>query len=529
MKYVKYINRVILCALAVVTPLAGCDTDELRELNINPQALNTIDVNYLFTAAELGAASAGSSGDNRYIDWRTNIGLCAYAIQQLSNVSGGIAPGDKYTDNVESYNAPWEFIYGDQLKNLAEILRQTGTGGFAEGKKKNTREAARILRAFLFHRLTDYYGNIPYTEALQGIQGVFAPKYDAQSAIYADLIKELGEAAAAISASNDDEGFANADIIYDGDVTKWKKFAYSLMLRLAMRESNVVDAGSIVTQAVNGGVFVDNDDNAWVPMALAPSEWTNQNGISRAFAAGDGGQPSVLSKTFVDMLKGADANDVGDDDPRLMIFSNGVNGDLDPLAQEGMPNGLDQGTLDDYVGQVGANQNELFSRINLKFLDDDDPYMLMNAAEVHFLMAEAIERGIGTVPGTAQAHYEEGVKLAMQMFTPYDATLTVDDAAVTAYLADYPYAGTTDEKLEMIGNQMWLSKFLNWWDAWSDWRRTGYPVLTPVNYPGNVTNGTIPRKLRLPTHEVAVNSASIAAGATTPDDPTGRVWWDGGN
>src|SRR5262245_8218432 len=237
MKYIT--NKFILLTIAVMIPLAGCDTDELHDRNVNPQALLEVPMEFLFTAAQLGSAAGGSAGDNRYIDWRTNIGFCGYAIQQLATATGGIAPGDKYTDNVESYNAPWEFIYGDQLKNIHEVLKQTGAGGFAEGRKKNTREAARILRVFLFHRLTDYYGNIPYSEALKGIDGVFLPTYDGQQAIYADLLKELDEAATAISASNDDDGFAAADLIFDGDISQWKKWAYSLMLRLAMRVSNV--------------------------------------------------------------------------------------------------------------------------------------------------------------------------------------------------------------------------------------------------------------------------------------------------
>lgn len=536
MKYFKHtIHKVVLSTLALMIPLAACDTDELHDLNINPQALNEVNMNFLFTAAQLGSAAGGSAGDNRYIDWRTNIGFAAHAIQHLANAGGGIAPGDKYTDNVESYNAPWEFIYGDQLKNISEILKQTGPGGFEEGKRVNMRHAARILRAFNFHRLTDYYGNIPYTDANKGIEGTFLPSYDSQQTIYMDLLNELEEATAAMSAANPDDGFAAADLFYDGDIVKWKKWGYSLMLRLAMRISDIdpSTAAEYVTKAVQGGVFESNDDNLWVPMDLGPSEWTNQNGISRAFAAGDGGQPTTLSKTLVDELKGPNAGSTTDDDPRLMILSDGVNGDTDPLAQEGMPNGLDQGLLDAYVGTTGANANELFSRINLLLLDDDDPYMLMNYAEVEFLQAEAIERGIGTVPGTAQDHYEAGVRAAMQMYTPYaqgdpdnEAALTVTDAQVNAYLAARPYAGTADERLEMIGTQLWISKFFNWWDAWSDWRRSGYPVLTPVNYPGNVSGGQIPTKLRLPTHEVATNADNIAAGATLPDDVTTRVWWD---
>jgi hypothetical protein len=97
-----------------------------------------------------------SAGDNRYIDWRNNIGMASTTIQQLATTGGISNSGDKYFDNFEMSSAPFEFIYGDQLKDIGEILRQSGPGGFAEGQNKNMREAARILRAFLFptsHRL----------------------------------------------------------------------------------------------------------------------------------------------------------------------------------------------------------------------------------------------------------------------------------------------------------------------------------------------------------------------------------------
>lgn len=515
--------------------MPSCNTDELQDLNINPQAVNQIDLNFLFTAAELGIASSGSSGDNRYIDWRTNIGMAAYAIQQLGHISGGIAPGDKYSDNAETSAAPFEFIYNDQLKNIAEIIKQTGPGGYDEGNKVNMRNAARIMRALSFHRLTDFYGNIPYFEANKGIEGVFFPKYDEQSVIYADLLKELDEATAAMSASNPNEGFAKADFIFNGDVAKWKKWGYSLMLRLAMRISNVEPAlaNTYVTKAIAGGVMTSNDDNVYVRTALGPSEWMNQNGISRAFYPGDGGQPSFLSKTLVDFLKGADASTVEDDDPRLMIISGGIADwtptdwiptNTDPLAQRGIPNGFDQGQIDQMEGKP-VIATETFSRINFLLLQDDEPYQIMNYAESEFLQAEALERGIGSgIPGTAKDHYEAGVKAAMQMYTVYDPSLTVSDEEVAAYLAQYPY-GTYKPALEMIGEQLWVSKFLNWWEAWSDWRRTGYPRLTPTNYPGNVTNGVIPRRLRYPNSEVAGNP-NFQAGATMPNDYVTRVWWD---
>lgn len=508
-------------------------------MNINPQAVSEVNLNFFFTGCELGAASGGDAGDNRYIDWRTNIGMCSYAIQQLANAGGGIAPGEKYVSDgstFESNDAPFEFMYGTELKHLAEIIKQTGPGGYDEGNKVNLRSASRILRAFLFQRLTDYYGSIPYFEALQANSGgTFFPAYDKQKDVYADLFRELDEASAALSASNPDDGFATADIIYNGDIAKWKKFGYSLMLRMAMRVSNVdpASAATNVGKAVTGGVFTSNADNVWVPMAIGPSEWNNQNGISRAFYPGDGGQPSFLSKTFVDWLKGTNLADVSDDDPRLMIISGGIaewspttwtvtNGN--PLEQKGMPNGHTQSTLDILEGTT-VDQVATYSRMNFLMLQDDEPYMLMNYGEVELMLAEAAERGIGGVSG-AQAHYNAGVKASMQMYTPYDASLTVSDAAVTSYLATYPYGGPKPA-LEMIGEQYWVNHFLNWWEAWSNWRRADFPTLTPVNFPGNSTGGTIPVRLNYPNAEVGGNP-NFEAGSTKPNVWTTKLWWDGG-
>ena len=258
-------------------------------------------------------------------------------------------------ENAETNAAPCDFIYRD-LRNLGEVIRQTGPGGYAEGKSNNTRQAARILRAFLFHRITDYYGSIPYTEAIQAQEGIFFPQYDKQKAIYTDVLKELDEAAAAFTGADAD--FTAADLYYGGDIAKWKRWGYSLMLRLAMRVSTVAAplANTYVTKAVAGGVFQSNADNVIVPMDEAPSLWTNQNGISRAFIPGDGGEQTTgnvhLSKTMIDFLKGPNAGSTADDDPRLMIFSGGI-GNLgqveasfvpittDPLLQKGMPNGYD--------------------------------------------------------------------------------------------------------------------------------------------------------------------------------------------
>ncbi len=504
---------------ALLLTTGGCDTDALHNLNINPQAPNTIDMNFLMTSAQLGTASGGSRGDNRFIDWRTNMGVCAHAIQQLANTGGGIASGDKYIDNFEANAAPWDFLYNDVLQNLAEIIRQTGKGGFEEGRRVNMRQAARILRAYNFQRLTDYYGNIPYDEAIKGVSdGLFFPKYTPQSSIYADLLKEVSEATTALSTSAPDEGFAAADLFYGGDITKWKKFGNSLLLRMAMRVSNVdaAKANQYATQAIAGGLMTQVSDMARIKMATGPSQWTNQNGISRAFLAGDGGQPSPLSATLVNWLKTKN-------DPRLMIYSGGIGGkDKVAANQKGLPNGLDATTLQTFLGKAGTNPMEEFSIVNPKLLDIDDDYVFMNYSEVELLWAEAAERKIGGATDAA-GHYAKGVKAALQQWSNFDASLSVSNASADNYVTANPYKG-----LESIGEQMWAAKFMNWWEAWADWRRTGFPKLVPVNYPNNITNGTIPRKLRVPTGEVASNGANFNAGGTLPNELTTRVWWDGG-
>ncbi|MEP7372592.1 MAG: SusD/RagB family nutrient-binding outer membrane lipoprotein [Chitinophagaceae bacterium] len=534
----KYLKKIIFCSVLVGALSAGCNKKSLTDLNIDPQSLPQINLNFIFSTLELSIAAGGGSGDNRYIDWRTNIGLTSMAIQQIANAGGGIAPGDKYTDNPESYNAPWEHLYGSDVKNATTILRESGTGGFAEGQYKNMRQATRIIRAFTFGRLTDYYGSVPYSEAGQAQDGIFFPHYDKQKDIIKDLLKELDEATAAFGAADPADGLAAADMIYQGDVTKWKKWGYSLMLRYAMRlaEVDAATANTYVAKAVAGGVFSANSDNALVPMAIGPSQWTDQNGISRAFYPGDGGQPTFMSKTLIDWLKGTDASVTSDDDPRLMILTGGIGiwsptgwspTNTDPLQQKGMPNGKDITMLQILEGNPNLNTDATYSKINPKLLDLDEKYMLMNYGETQLLLAEAAQRGIGGLTAAAApGYYAAGVKASMQMYNVYDPSLVVTDAQVAAYLVTYPY-GVSKPALQMIGEQYWVNHFLNWWEAWSNWRRTNLPALTPVDYPGNVTNGTIPQRLKYQTNEVAGNP-NYGSGSTVPDTYTTKVWWAGG-
>jgi len=538
----NYLHKLIPFLFGLMLMSLGCDTENLHERNVDPQSVSEMDLNYMFSAAELSIACNGGAGNNRYVNWRSNIGMCAGAIQQITTF-GSISENGNYYRHQEDVAASFfVYSYNDQLKNLSEVIKQSGEVGYAEGRYKNTREASRILRAFSYFRLTDFYGAIPYFEANKGIEGNFFPTYDNQSIIYPHLLNELDEAVAGLSISNPDDGFKNADMLYQGDISKWKKFGNSLMLRYAMRVSNVEPgmAASYVSKAVASGVFESNDDNLWVPMTLQWL-WANYNGLSRAFNPGDGGNECWLSETLVNFLKGSNPSAVADDDPRLMILSGGIarwnSGgwdpiDTDPLSQLGVPPGYYQSEVEAMLNKPGLIAEETFSRINYLMLDNDDPYMIMNHAEVEFLLAEALERGIGSgINGSAQSHYEAGVRSAMQMYMPYDPSLIVSDAAVDAYLATYPYGGGgvtgAESNLEMIGWQMWASKFFNWWEAWCDWRRMDFPpLIAHTSDVSPVTGGSIPVRLPYPSFEVATNS-NFNQGDN--NNYTSPVWWDGGS
>lgn len=538
----KKIQQLIITLTIIAALVTGCSKTALEKINIDPQAQADINLNFLFSAVQLGLTSGGTLGENRDLDWRVNIGYGAYAIQHLAYLDQGVAPGDKYQEYPAGDERPFRYFYTDGLRKMSEILYQADSG-FAVGQNyNNLKQATRILKAFSFQRLTDLYGSIPYFEALQPRSGIFAPKYDKQKDIYMALLTELDEATAAFTAAAPD-GLAAADLFYAGDIDKWKRLGYSLMLRMAMRISNVdaATANTYVAKAVAGGVFQSNDDNVYVQMAVGPNTYLNQNGMSRTFIPGDGGQSSNLSRTLINFLKGGDTTITADDDPRLMIISGGIAqwpaedrwlpSNVTPLGQRGMPNGYDDRMLREYEGlslTAPFDKYDYYSRMNPKLLDRNDPYMLMNYGEVAFNLAEAAERSIGGLtPGSAKTHYEAGVSASMKMYDIYDASFVVSDAQITAYLAAHPY-GVFKPALEMIGEQIWANHFMNWYEAWSDYRRSGFPALIPTNYPGNITGGVIPTRIRYPNAELLNNLDNYQSGSTKPDNYTTKLWWAGG-
>lgn len=497
--------------LIFTIPFSGCNTDELQDLNIDPNAANLIDWRFLFTQGVL------QSRENRYVNGRVNLSICGAITQQVSTLeaAGDRAHGDKYFYNLDSHDAYQWRLYEGSMKTLAEVIRQTGPEG-VNPEQTNLYHMARVMYTIPMSIMTDLYGNVPYTEANRGIEGILFPAYDSQESIYRDMLETLETAAAELGNGPDDVGVS--DLLYGGDTDKWKRLANSMMLRLAMRISNVdpATARTFAERAISGGVMTSNDDSAILQMAAGPSQWDNQNGLSRSLIPDDWGAQHMLGKTIVDMLKNTN-------DPRLSIFSviGPFNGpfNTNPADQNGMPNGFTNETIKDFVGTTQSVDREaVFSRIHPLLLDVDDPFLLITYPEVEMLLAEAAVKGW---TDDAEGHYNAGVRASMQMWHVFDASFGTDDAAVDAYLAANPFDGTE----RMIGEQMYIVTFLNWYETFSNYRRTGYPELVPVDFTGNVSNGQIFRRLQYYTQEVA-NNPSLQTGGTSPDMVTTKVWWD---
>ncbi len=502
MKYLKY--KILFVFVGMMLFSTSCD-DNFAELNTNPTVAIGINPNFQFTFVQLRTSGG------RYENWRAGLIYSSMMIQHLA-ATCGYWTGDKYTFNGGYASSLIDRAYNEQVKDVVDLINTLSTTDVGDATMLGM---ARIWKVVIFQRLTDLYGDIPYFEAGKGaIDGIDFPTYDSQESIYMDMLNELEQGVAQLG----DGGFGGADLIYGGDVDKWRKFGNSMMLRLAMRLSEVdaATAQAWAAKAIAGGIMDSNDDDAFIEHTNGP-EGINKNGIGEVLdkANGFGDDCPRLSDTFVDWM-----NSTGD--PRLSIVAvpSANTGEI-----AGMPNGLDEALLAE--NPTGTSVDD-FSRINPAIVTVSSPMMFMTAAEAQLLSAEAAMRGWHG--GDASSHFSDGIALALGSWAHYDPALALDDAAISAYVDANPL----DEAnaMSQIGWQYWAATFLNEYEAFSNFRRTGFPELTPVDYPGNITNGQIPVRLANNPGEATLNPSWKSAadrqglGTDFPSHMSVPVWWD---
>jgi hypothetical protein len=512
----------ILAGAAILMATASCKKD-LLETNTDPNSVSVdiFDPNNILTATQLYYTG---STDNAIEVEETEIMGAGCFIQHWASTSAYFF-GDKYLLSPGGWGSFFDHTYTTAVKNAVDLYTTT-TG---KPQYKNLHQISRIMKALVFERITDVYGDVPYFKAGLAYHGsVYFPAYDKQQDIYTDLLKEVSEA---VDSLDEDADLPVGDMFYaaaDDQIDQWKKFGNSLLLRMAMRLTKVdpATAQSYVTK-VQDLTMASNDDNAIVPHGT--NDPLTINRIYRGIGEdGDIQLSGQISKTFIDFLK-------DNDDPRLPVLAftydpdyapgDNPSGSADPADQNGLPNGYDAGNtahgIISYPGYLG-NTN-LYSRPNPIIFNATAPTLILTYAESELLLADAAKRwGIGD----AETHYNNGVLAAITQYAVFEGG-EIGETEAQDYLDNHPYDDANG--LEMINTQFWAATFFNEYEAWCNYRRSGFPALTPVSYPGSQSLGAIPRRMAYSTIDKQVNPDNYNAAVQSlqgGDKISSRVWWD---
>ena len=476
-------KRIVLSifAFATLTIFTSC-SKELDEANQNPNATENAQPDYLLTGAVKNVVDA-------YWGTANNMGGGLLFVQHWAKIQ--YTEEDRFVFSNSSFTSLWNTGYAQGITSLNEIIR------LAEASDHpNYKGIAVILRSWIFQILTDAYGSIPYSQA-GSIKTYLTPAYDAQKDVYFGLLEELQSAKALLDPSG--KSIAG-DILYGGNISRWKKFASSLQLRIALRIADREPGKSqeVIRELETEGdpYFTDNSDNAQLVYSTSPQ----QNPMSALFETRDDYR---VSKTLVDKL-------IALNDPRLAVYAAKTQ---TPTAQEyvGVPNGL---TNSD-ASNLGFSKT---SRPGSYFLQPQAPAVLFSYAELLFDRAEAAARGFATADDAVDL-YQQAIRASFRQFG-------LTGAAAQTYL-DQPtiqYDGSNWKK--SIGEQKWIALYGQGLEAWAERRRLDYPQLTAS--PATVLEGQIPVRFFYPGTEQSLNGKNyqLAVANQGADLLTTRLWFD---
>lgn len=491
---------------------AACNNSKLTDLNNNPNSPTDAPAGPVFTQAAINTAGrwVGNGYDLRGTEW---------VAQHLAEVQ---YPDEDDYKRLQADQTSGFFTnpYSTELENLQKVVDK--------GKAANDPGIygpALVLQAYGFSFLTNTWGDVPFSQALQGDQsgGTLTPAYDPQQGIYTGLFKMLDDASKALATASNSLG--SADPIYGGDPAAWAKFANSLRARLAMQVVNVDPAlASTQLQAAftdPNGVFTSNNDAAAIRW---PGDGVFNNPWSGNFATRDDHR---MSQTLMNPM-------LADNDPRVPVYAQQTVNDTIVSATmpnyAGMPNGLTQATASVYFNDTsrpgvifypGATTYGTFGDGSGK----STPTYLMTYAEVAFIQAEAAERSLGGLtPAQAAGFYDAGIQASMDQWG-------VAGADALAYIAQPAIAyqggsGNSVAGLTQIDMQEWIALYGDGGQAWALWRRTCVPAtLKPGPY---AIINTVPRRFEYSTADQQVNADAIAAAVARQgaDNFTTSMWWD---
>jgi hypothetical protein len=479
MKTIQYILSVF--SFLIIT---SC-TEDFEEINTNPNSPSTVQPSLLLRQViyDFGENMSyeGFVAGDLLAQHRTALDFNLFDRHDLKSPQLG--------------GNPWPVFYVNLRDNeiILNQARTTETNAVYEGP-------ALILKAYMAAGLTDLFGDVPYFEAFNGIEGTVTPAYDKQEDIYLNdngILDNLDKGIAAIEAYSDVIPL-EGDILFNGNLQSWIKFANALKIKHLLRISDKVDVSNELQALFDEGNFIStNSENAIFNFTN-----TDPNSFRLAQLRIGDFNNFVLSETMEAIL-----NDLND--PRLATlfrpFANSATNEFN-----GLLNGIDASStsiaLADYSLASTAFREDT-STLDANFI---------TAWEVHFALAEATEKGY--IAADAQALYETGVALAFEYWN------TELPANYLTGPASYNAPGT--DPIEQIITQKWIASVINGYEGWVEYRRTGFPQLRTIS--ASLNNDLIPVRMPYPAEEEALNSEnySVAASETNNNSINVPVWWN---
>jgi hypothetical protein len=466
-------RKIFYIALACIGGL-GCNKFD-SDININPNSPSLASGTQLIANAMLFLPGLSSSPAGEF------------AAQYLSETQYPTA--SLYPEGGTSFYG----LYYGPLMNLQTVLKSNSLSTL-DGPINNQLAVAMILKAYFMWHITDRWGDVPYTEALKGLED-FTPAYDRQEVIYDSLFKLLSDASAMIVTGN-----ITNDIVYNGDVNKWKKLANTIRLLMALRLSkvNATKGNTEFNAALAAGIMTANTDN-FVYKHLADA---NNQSYWYGQVVGSNREWWAVSELLMNKMKPVE-------DPRIPSYAA-------PTKTGGQFIGLPFGTV------TGMPNVTNFSLFDTTVWAQNAQIHLVTYAQALFAKAEAAK--LGWIPGgdaEAKLNYDLAIEQSVRQWRNNS---TAGLAAMMAY-PEVAYNPAT--AIQQIATQRWVHLYMNGYEAWAEWRRTGYPELAP---PVGEPSRPVPRRNSYPANEQFNNAENyqdaVQRQFAGTDNISGRVWWD---
>jgi hypothetical protein len=525
--------KVLLLTFCFAVNFFACENVDFGDMNVNKNG----SVEPSTAGLLAGAIMSWGTFTNR-----TGVTIPTLYVQYQSQVT--------YTDEMQYAETPysWATYYDNILQPLNMIINivddpenATDAALLKNGSLNNQKGVALILRSMVMKRLTDIYGDVPFSEANKGLDEL-TPAYDTQQDIYNQIIADVKAGRNMLDAT---QTAVAGDLFYNGSPTAWKRLANSFLLQTTIQLSNrYPNAGQMAATefaaalADPAGVIETVAQEAWFPfqnLAGFRNPWfanrTADYFMSAEFinsmnGCGPGGTacPAVALSTGGAVINTVNPTTARVADPRKLVYVR-----HDHQTRNGVPYGYRSGS--------GSSRAQMATRY---YWSPTSKLPLMTAAYTFLNRAEAMERGWTTAATDPSATFDTPVALFQQGLTMSFASLqnkaNVESAALTTPVTPPVVDGTTYiaarvaqygavPPLQIIAEEKWKALFGQAFDAWSEWRRTGFPALVPAaDY---VNSGAIPSRFLYPNEEPALNESNYDAAIARQgaDQNTTDIWW----